>query len=662
MAHEKLNEKGILQAYTPRWIVFVLDMLLVGVSYSAVVLVFSLLAGSIRTGVAERMLTTVLIYAFFELVLNIYKGTVRYSGMGEIVRLFLYCFCCIATTISAYTILASFSDIFTVSPLWVIFHGVISFILMFSFRVSVRYAYYFLSVANNKRKRVLMYGVDPNTIAMAQLFASDISSEYKPVAFLDVYRTSKNMRIGVMQVEKKPDSVSGLKDLMDSLDTESLVFTAERLDGLTHAQIDEILNAGIKLMKIGSTSDINSAKTTAKISVNDIKIEDLLNRDVIKTENSIVAEKHRDKVVLVTGAAGSIGSEVVLQIAEFRPKLLILMDQAESPLYDMEMKIKSEFKDLNYLIFIGDVRNEQRMVELFDTHRPDVIYHAAAYKHVPMMERYPAEAIRVNVKGTKMLADLAVKYNARKFVMVSTDKAVNPTNVMGASKRIAEIYVQSLYLNNRSHTDSNVKTTRFITTRFGNVLGSNGSVVPLFKNQISKGGPVTVTHKDIIRYFMTIPEACRLVLEAGCMGKGGEIFVFDMGEPVKIYDLAKRMIRLSGLEPGKDINIVETGLRPGEKLFEELLNDKEITLPTHNRKIMVAKVREYDYQLVNDKVCDLVAAAIEGNNEETVRRMKRIVPEFKSKNSIYEKLDKEFEGLEPELNETHEGKVIKLLA
>ena len=274
---------------------------------------------------------------------------------------------------------------------------------------------------------------------------------------------------------------------MKDMRADCIVFTHEWLDELKHNRIDKFLNAGIKMMKIGTTSDINNSDNKSRISVNDIKIEDLLNRDVIKTENSIVAEKQREKVVLVTGAAGSIGSEVVLQIAEFKPDLLILMDQAESPLYDMEMKIKSEFTDLNYLIFIGDVRNKQRMTELFETYRPDVIYHAAAYKHVPMMEKYPAEAVRVNVMGTKMLADLAVKYNSRKFVMVSTDKAVNPTNVMGASKRIAEIYVQSLFLYNDSANKDGRRTTRFITTRFGNVLGSNGSVVPLFKNQITKG-------------------------------------------------------------------------------------------------------------------------------------------------------------------------------
>ena len=618
---DKLNERGVLQAYTPRWIVFVLDMLLVGTSYLAIILIHSLVTGDINNGVIERMGFTIFIYALYELIFRIYRGTVRFSGMGEIARLFIFCFCCVTTIVSVFAFLATLTDLFKTSFIWTLFHGSITFILMIAFRVIVRYAYYFLSVAKSKRKRVFMYGVDPNTIAMAQLFASDISSGYKPIAFIDNNKNSKNMRIGIIPVKPMPDSIEDLSSLMKDMDADCIVFTPECLDELKHNRIDEFLNAGIKMMKIGTTSDINNSDNKSRISVNDIKIEDLLNRDVIKTENSIVAEKHREKVVLVTGAAGSIGSEVVLQIAEFKPDLLILMDQAESPLYDMEMKIKSEFTDLNYLIFIGDVRNKQRMTELFETYRPDVIYHAAAYKHVPMMEKYPAEAVRVNVMGTKMLADLAVKYNSRKFVMVSTDKAVNPTNVMGASKRIAEIYVQSLFLYNDSANKDGRRTTRFITTRFGNVLGSNGSVVPLFKNQITKGGPVTVTHKDIIRYFMTIPEACRLVLEAGCMGKGGEIFVFDMGEPVKIYDLAKRMIRLSGLEHNKDSDISETGLRPGEKLYEELLNDKEITLPTHNRKIMVAKVREYDYKIIAEKVDTLIEAAMTVNIEQTVRRM-----------------------------------------
>lgn len=635
-----LNKKGLLHAYIPRYVIFIIDVLIVSAAYFTVVSLYYMLLGmNVHTGIKERFLTTVGIYVFYNLFFRMYKGTVRYTGVGEIVRLFLYNTSCSLSLILIYEFLKGDFPAFDISMMWIFMQGFTSFIYMFLFRVSVRYSYYFLSVSTSKRKRVFMFGVDPNTIAMAQLFASDISSEYKPVGFLDALKTSsKNMRIGVIPVKRMPGDANAFKEMVASAGVEAIVFTPERLEKLSHSQVDQLLNGGVRLLVIGETSDINDQSKNAKVSVNEIKIEDLLNRDVIKTDNSVVAEKHRGKVVLVTGAAGSIGSEVVVQVAGYEPELLILMDQAESPLYDMEMKLKSEFKGLNYLIFIGDVRNAQRMEELFDTYRPQVVYHAAAYKHVPMMEKYPAEAVRVNVMGTKLLADLAVKYEARKFVMISTDKAVNPTNVMGASKRIAEIYVQSLFLMMNA---KNNRTTRFITTRFGNVLGSNGSVVPLFKNQIAKGGPITVTHKDIIRYFMTIPEACRLVLEAGCMGKGGEIFVFDMGEPVKIYDLAVRMIRLSGLVPDKDINIVETGLRPGEKLFEELLNDKETTLPTHNRKIMVAQVRKYDYDVVNSLVIKAVEAAIAGENEETVRRMKRIVPEFKSKNSVYESLDAE---------------------
>ena len=374
------------------------------------------------------------------------------------------------------------------------------------------------------------------------------------------------------------------------------------------------------------------------------------------TENIVVAEKHRDRVVLVTGAAGSIGSEVAMQVAGFNPTTLILMDQAESPLYDMELKMKNQFPNVDCVIFIADVRSETRMRELFVLYSPEVVYHCAAYKAVPRRERDHEEAIRVNVMGTKLLNDLGVGYNTSKLGMVSTDKAVNTTNVMGASKRIAEIYVQSLYLSLAYLTAERKKRTRFITTRFGNVLGSNGSVVPLFKDQIAKGGPVTVTHKDIIRYFMTIPEACKLVLEAGCMGRGGEIFVFDMGEPVKIYDLAARMIRLSGLTPDKEIKIIETGLRPGEKLFEELLNDKETTLTTHHKKIMIAKVREYDYEKVNTEIGQLIDCAMAGDNDETVRNMKMIVPEFISKNSVYEKFDHKDQGAANRSEERRVGK------
>ena len=364
----------------------------------------------------------------------------------------------------------------------------------------------------------------------------------------------------------------------------------------------------------------------------EIKIEDLLERDVIQLDRKKIKEGVKDATVLVSGAAGSIGSEIVRQLITFHAKEVILLDKAESQLYDLQNEIIASNNSPTFKLLICDVTNKKKVRKIFEKYSPSIVFHAAAYKHVPLMEDFPCEAIRVNVGGTKVLADLSIEFGVKKFVFVSTDKAVNPTNVMGASKRISEIYIQSL-------VQKQGFKTRFITTRFGNVLGSNGSVVPLFEKQIKEGGPITLTHRNITRYFMTIPEACQLVLEAGFMGKGGEIFVFDMGKPVKIYNLAKKMIALSGYVPGKDIDIKITGLRPGEKLYEELLNNKENVLPTYNSKIMIAKVRKHDYKKVNYAVSQMINGVDNMSRYEIVARMKELVPEFVSKHSRYEKLD-----------------------
>jgi len=395
--------------------------------------------------------------------------------------------------------------------------------------------------------------------------------------------------------------------------------------------VDLCLSHNTKVLNVPPVTNWINGQLSFR-QIRKIQIEELLEREPIRLDEDNISKQLNGKTVLVTGAAGSIGSEIVRQIARFNPGMLILLDQAESPLYELEMECLEQFPQVKSEVVMGDVRNRQRMENVFRTFRPQLVYHAAAYKHVPMMELNPSESVLTNVLGTKIVADLAVGYKVEKFVMISTDKAVNPTNVMGASKRIAEIYTQSL--------NNHISGTRFITTRFGNVLGSSGSVIPRFRQQIENGGPVTITDPEITRYFMTIPEACRLVLEAGCMGKGGEIFIFDMGKSVKIIDLAKKMIALSGMELGKDIDISITGLRPGEKLYEELLNNTENTVPTHHSKILIAQVKEYNYETVSKDISELVSLFDAQNNVQIVTKMKAMVPEYVSNNSEYEKLDK----------------------
>jgi FlaA1/EpsC-like NDP-sugar epimerase len=637
-----LAKKGVLHAYIPRWIVWLLDMLLVMTAYALTVGALRLTVNyNLIAGFEKRVLVIFAVYALMEFWTGIYRGTVRHSTLSDMVRLFFIVGASTLISMGVFKAMSPYVPAFHISPAVLVVHGAISFFLLFILRIAVRYTYFFLAVNNAPRKRCLVYGIDPDTIMMAELLNAESQSGYHPVGLLDNEHSHSQLVFGSLPVYEMPETDEELISLMEKLDVQILIFRNAQLKELPTAVIDRFLAVKMRLLVMGQTTDLADHNKKARMSVNDIRIEDLLNREVITTDNVVVAEKHHDRVVLITGAAGSIGSEVAMQVARFNPKKLILLDMAETPLYEIELKITRTFPDLDIVIFIGDVRNKDRMRQLFEMYHPEVIYHAAAYKHVPMMERYPCEAVRVNVMGTRIMADLAVEFGSRKFVMISTDKAVNPTNVMGASKRIAEIYVQSLFLSLEGLTKQGKKRTRFITTRFGNVLGSNGSVVPLFKEQIAKGGPVTLTHKDIIRYFMTIPEACRLVLEAGCMGRGGEIFIFDMGEPVKIYNLAKRMIQLSGLTPGRDIEIVETGLRPGEKLYEELLNDAELTLPTYHKKIKVAKVREYDYARINKAVSQLVALAEAGDEVALVRMMKYIVPEYHSQNSRFQAIDEE---------------------
>ena len=507
----------------------------------------------------------------------------------------------------------------------------ISIFLLTSYRALVKVLYLEITNSKKEKKQVAIYGADSAAVLTKQTLDRDRGTNYQVVAFLDNSPDLQDKRLQGVPIFKTQQ----LPRLLLSANLDVLIISSLQLSADEKQDIAErCLQHNIKVLHVPPMEKWINGELSFR-QIRELRIEDLLQRAPIQLDSQKIEAQLRDKTILITGAAGSIGSEIARQVIRFRPKALILVDQAETPLHNLELEFKTIYQFQNYKIIIGDVRNESRMEQILDQFRPDFIYHAAAYKHVPMMENHPGEAIRTNLLGTKILADLAVKYHCKKFVLVSTDKAVNPTNIMGATKRLAEIYVQSL----DRHLQKNNFKTQFITTRFGNVLGSNGSVIPLFKKQIAQGGPLTVTHPDMSRFFMTIPEACQLVLEAGMMGKGGEIFVFDMGQSIKIVDLARRMIKLSGLEEGKDIAIVFTGLRPGEKLYEELLNAKETSIVTHHPKILIAKVREYDFLAIKKSTLQLVLLLEEGNIEALVKTLKQLIPEYKSNNSIFESLD-----------------------
>jgi FlaA1/EpsC-like NDP-sugar epimerase len=481
----------------------------------------------------------------------------------------------------------------------------------------------------------MIFGTKSAAIGIAKMLMSEqVGSKYKLVGFIDDEKSAIEKMIMGVKVYHLDDEI--LKTTI-SKKCKSIIISPLKLNQVNSSNIlEKFIDNNLTILSLPPMNiwknDIPSIG-----QIKSIQIEELLERPQINISMDNISAQLKDKVVLVTGASGSIGSEIARQVLRFETQLVVLLDFAESPMHDLKLDLLENYPDKNLTCFLADVRNKDRMDYMMDLFRPDIIYHAAAYKHVPLMEDYPVESVQVNVLGTKNLADLAVKYRVERFVMVSTDKAVNPTNVMGASKRIAEIYVQALY--KKLHATMNGSTTKFITTRFGNVLGSNGSVIPYFKRQIEQGGPVTVTHPEIIRYFMTIPEACMLVLEAGSMGNGGEIYIFDMGKPVKIVDLARKMIRLAGYVPEEDIKIVYTGLRPGEKLYEELLNKKELTQNTHHPKIMIANVQQHDYDKVSVLIDKLINYSKLSKDYLTVSTMKKIVPEFKSKNSQYERLD-----------------------
>lgn len=622
--------------FLSRWIVFAYDSVAVYVTFILANLLrhnFEYL--SINPYSMElQSIPVMLAYVIAFLVTGSFSGIVRHTGLNDAVRLF-------KATVSAFIILMFFNLLFYevlpqsrfVAPLSVlIIHFVLTPFFLIGSRFIIKSIYnQIIRQERKKRVSVLVYGAGAAGMLTRNALMQDMHFQYEVVGFVDDNNSKVNKMFEGVQVFSADKALNS--QFIERHRISQLIIAIQSLE-IQHKQ--QIIETGLELklqVKVVPPIDnwINGQLSASQLR--QVRIDELLEREPIKIDSEHIKEDVAGKVIVITGAAGSIGSEIARQVLNYDPARLILVDQAESALYDLQFEINntSKFSTVakRVIYSIASVKDRMRMEYLIRTYRPQLIYHAAAYKHVPLMEQHPYEAIRVNVFGTKILADLSVKYKVGKFVMVSTDKAVNPTNVMGASKRIAEIYTQC---------NSN-GATQFITTRFGNVLGSNGSVIPIFKKQIEKNGPLTITHKDITRYFMTIPEACNLVLEAGAMGSGGEIFVFDMGKPVKVYDLARKMIQLSGLIPEIDIQIVEVGLRPGEKLFEELLADEENTIHTHHPKIMRARVREHSKDEVNRFLKELSELLLDADDYLLVKKMKEIVPEFISNNSVYTKLD-----------------------
>ena len=579
----------------------------------------------------RTILWTVIINLVFFRVFRTYSNVLRFSSFVDIMRIFVSLTVSYGLLTLVSVILEAFMGV-RVAPVSVLFMAyIINFALMSCSRIVVKMLFEVLNFDGSKTTNVFIYGAKEAGVNIAKSLRVNLRNHYRLRGFIaDEPELIDKIMMGV-KVYPNDDT---LIEKLDDRDVHTIIISPVKMDQLKKTDMADLLLAhNVKLLTAPPLSEWGGQPLN-RTQLKEIQIEDLLQREPIEVDIHKIASHLEGKRVMITGAAGSIGSEIMRQVASFNPYKLILVDQAETPLHDIRLELQDRWRDIDAETIVADISNQTRIEAIFREFRPQYIFHAAAYKHVPMMEDNVSESIQVNVAGTRILADLAVKYGAEKFVMISTDKAVNPTNVMGCSKRICEIYVQSLAKKLQKKGES---TVQFITTRFGNVLGSNGSVIPRFRDQIQHGGPVTVTHPEIIRYFMTIPEACRLVLEAGSMGNGGEIYIFDMGKPVKIVDLAKRMISLSGRT---DVKIEFTGLRHGEKLYEELLNVKELTKPTYHEKIMIATVREYDYDEVKERIENLVQLSYTYDQMKIVAAMKDIVPEFVSKNSCFEALDK----------------------
>lgn len=610
----------------PSWIIFNFDALICIISVAlAYLLRFNfkvpndyMLTYSILVILGARIITF-----FFG---KTYAMIIRHTGISDLTKMILVLVAGSAIISVVDLVYYQFYGRLLIPLSIIIMEFFITAYLMTASRLVIKFLYIEFRSKSKNRTNVLIYGVDELAVATKRALDLDVDTSYRVVGFIDDKK--QNQRKNIEGVKIYP--LHKLAFISEKFEVDILIIAKNYLIPAKKSEIVEIcLNHHIKVLTVPRIKSWINSEFSAR-QLKQINIEDLLEREPISLDSSVVRQQLKNKTILVTGAAGSIGSEIVRQISAYEPKKVLLLDQAETPLHSLELELSEKCLFNDYEIIIGDICNVSRMTRIFEKHHIDIIYHAAAYKHVPMMESNPAEAIHNNVVGTRTVADLAVKYNVGKFIMISTDKAVNPTNIMGTSKRIAELYTQAL---------DNVSNTSFITTRFGNVLGSNGSAIPLFKKQIDQGGPVTVTHPEVTRFFMTIPEACQLVLEASAMGKGGEVFIFDMGKSIKIADVARNMIRLSGLEVGKDIEIKYTGLRPGEKLYEELLCTTENTLPTYHPKIMIAKVLSMDFDTVSNCINQFEKLIKNQNNLEIVKLMKKMVPEFKSQNSVYEVLD-----------------------